>query len=160
MTIDQKTMALISCGLLMYRLDPELYVYLVHPGGPYFSKRDKGWWTIPKGLPNAGEELLNAAIREFEEETGLKPAPPYTQLGEVRQKGGKVVYCWAFENNAGSEWVFRSNTFSMEWPPKSGKRLNFPEIDKAEWMEWQSALEFINVRQRVFIERLMRLKVL
>ncbi len=151
-------MAVISCGLLMYRLDPELSVYLVHPGGPYFSKKDKGWWTIPKGLPNAGEELLNAAIREFEEETGLKPAPPYTELGEVRQKGGKVVYCWAFENNSDSELIFRSNTFSMEWPPKSGKRMDFPEIDKAEWMDWQAALEFINSQQSAFVERLMRLK--
>lgn len=151
-------MGIISCGLLMYKEDPELYVYLVHPGGPYFKKKDKGWWTIPKGLPNVEEDLLDAAIREFEEETGLTPTPPFIDLGNIKQKGGKIVYCWAFQNKSQSEFFFKSNTFSMEWPPKSGKRVDFPEIDRAEWMEWKSALDFINVQQKVFIEKLIELK--
>ena len=142
----------------MYGIDQELSVYLVHPGGPYFSKKDKGWWTIPKGLPETGEAFLDAAIREFSEETGLKPTPPYIDLGNVRQKGGKVVYCWGFENKPDLNFDLKSNTFSLEWPPKSGKYKEFPEIDKGKWMNWKPALDYINVQQKPFIERLVAVK--
>lgn len=150
-------MSLISCGLLMFKLDPELSVYLVHPGGPYFRNKDKGWWTIPKGLPNADEGFLDAAIREFKEETGLTPHPPFFNLGSIRQKGGKMVHCWAFENISRTDLVLKSNLFSLEWPPKSGKMVDFPEVDRAEWMEWKIAIEYINVRQRIFIEKLVEI---
>lgn len=151
-------MAAVSAGLLMYKPDRELSVYLVHPGGPYFRKKDKGWWTIPKGLPQSGETLLAAAIREFEEETGLVAGPPFIELGSIRQKGGKIVHCWSFENNSDEEIVFQSNVFSMEWPPRSGRTRVFPEIDKAEWMEWKIAMDYINVQQRAFIEKLREMQ--
>jgi len=142
----------------MFKIDPELSVYLVHPGGPYFRNKDKGWWTIPKGLPNADEDFLDAAIREFEEETGLVPYPPFINLGSIRQKGGKMVHCWAFENISRNDIALKSNLFSLEWPPKSGIMVDFPEVDRAEWMEWKLALEYINPRQRFFIEKLVEIK--
>lgn len=145
---------IISGGLLMYKIEDKIFVYLVHPGGPYFKNKDKGWWTIPKGLPDPDEEILNAAIREFEEETGVEPEPPYLELGNVKQKGGKIVYCWAFEYNSKADIQFKSNRFQIEWPPASGKTVLFPEVDKAEWMEIDTAKQYINERQKAFLDRL------
>lgn len=147
----------VSSGLIMYKKEEKIYVYLVHPGGPFFKNRDKGWWTIPKGLPNPGEGLLEAAIREFTEETGIIPDAPYIDLGQIKQKGGKRVNCWAFEKKDSSNINFKSNTFSIEWPPSSGKTATFPEVDKAEWMDLETSKIYINERQKLFLERLSKI---
>src|SRR5690606_32259734 len=111
------------------------------------KNKDKGWWTIPKGLPDPNEEIINAAIREFEEEVGIEPEPPFLDLGNVKQKGGKIVYCWAFKYSSDADIQLKSNSFQIEWPPASGKTVLFPEVDKAEWMEVDKAKQFINERQ-------------
>src|SRR4051812_25180155 len=117
----------LSAGLLMFRVQHgQLQVFLAHPGGPYFARKDDGSWTVPKGEPDPGEDLLDAAKREFAEETGILPNGPLIPLTPVRQKGGKVVHAWAFAGDW--EGTIVSNTFTMEWPPKSGKRMEFPEI--------------------------------
>jgi predicted NUDIX family NTP pyrophosphohydrolase len=149
----------ISAGLLIYRKTPEncIEVLLVHPGGPFFAKKDKGFWTIPKGLPEPGEHLLNAAKREFEEETGYKipgPVKEFTDLGTVRQKSGKTVQAFATEMNLPQNWTHKSNNFTLEWPPKSGKMKEFPEMDKAQYFEIETAKEYINEAQHKFLERL------
>src|SRR5271168_4872722 len=119
-----------SAGLLMYRVrDGKLQVFLAHPGGPHFTHKDDGCWTIPKGEPEPDEDLLDAAKREFQEETGILPTGPFIRLTPVKQKGGKIVHAWAFKGDWDGEIV--SNTFSMEWPPKSGRKAEFPEIDRA-----------------------------
>lgn len=147
----------VSAGLLMYRKKEKIYVYLVHPGGPFFKSKDKGWWTIPKGLPNPGEGLLEAAVREFTEETGIIPEAPYADLGQIKQKGGKMVHCWAFEKKDSLSINFKSNNFSIEWPPSSGKIVSFPEVDKAEWMDLETSKIYINERQKLFVERLIEI---
>ncbi|HEY6329863.1 MAG TPA: NUDIX domain-containing protein [Blastocatellia bacterium] len=122
-----------SSGLLMYRRGTAgLEFLLVHPGGPFWVKKDLGSWSIPKGEFGPDEDALAAAEREFEEETGLKPTGPFTQLAPVKQAGGKIVYAWAFEGDWDTATI-KSNTFTMEWPPKSGKQQEFPEVDRAEW---------------------------
>ncbi len=119
----------ISAGLLMYRrFQEDWQFFLVHPGGPYFEKKDAGWWMIPKGLAEAGEELLETAIREFREETGLTPEGPYLPLGSIKQKGGKWVHAWAFEGAWQKEEGIRCNTFKVEWPYKSGRWQDYPEV--------------------------------
>src|SRR5512140_3326658 len=126
-------MAKMSAGLLMYRFrnrHPE--VFLVHPGGPFWSKKDLGAWSIPKGEYESDEEPLEAAKREFREETGLEAQGDFTELTPVKQKGGKVVSAWAFKGDCNPESV-RSNRFPLEWPPMSGKLVEFPEIDRAAW---------------------------
>jgi predicted NUDIX family NTP pyrophosphohydrolase len=125
-------MAKTSAGLVMYRVrDGLLEVLLVHPGGPFWVKKDDGAWFIPKGEVEAGEDEMAAARREFWEETGITPPEgPYRPLGRVKHKSGKVVVAWAFEGDADPAAV-RSNTFTMEWPPKSGRRAEFPEVDRA-----------------------------
>src|SRR5436190_5427068 len=125
----------IAAGLLMcHWAGTELEYFLVHPGGPFFKKKDAGVWSIPKGMPEGEEELLNAAKREFYEETGLVSKPPFHELGKIEQKGGKIVYAWTFLG----EWIstdgIQCNTFTIEWPPRSGRQQEFPEVDKAEWM--------------------------
>jgi predicted NUDIX family NTP pyrophosphohydrolase len=147
---------LIAAGLLMYRRTPDLQFFFVHPGGPFFKNKDTGVWSIPKGLPEKGEELVDTAAREFKEETGLEPTRPYIPLGMIKQKGGKTVHCWAFAGEWDESTGIRSNTFTTEWPPRSGKRSEFPEQDKAEWMDLQRAKEAIIPEQFVFIERLMQ----
>jgi predicted NUDIX family NTP pyrophosphohydrolase len=143
----------ISAGLLMYRKkDHEMEYFLVHPGGPFFKNKDLGYWTIPKGEPNKGEDLLITAQREFFEETGIKPIPPFTELGQVTQKGGKLVYAWAFEKDCDSS--IQCNTFSMEWPPKSGRMASFPEVDLGAYFKYEEALLKINQAQTEFIIRL------
>lgn len=137
----------LSAGILLYRKTgnaPEFF--LVHPGGPFFAKKHEGWWTVPKGEPLPGEDLLECAAREFEEETGYRPQEPFTELQPIVQKGGKKVLCWAAEGDLEAE-NFTCNTFEMEWPPKSGKKATFPEIDRAGWFNPAEAKKLINERQ-------------
>jgi predicted NUDIX family NTP pyrophosphohydrolase len=147
-----------SAGVLMYRKGANgLEVLLAHPGGPYYARKDAGSWTIPKGEPAPGEELEAAAAREFSEEVGLPVSGPLVPLGEVRQKGGKAVHAWAFEGELPPGFVPTSNTFEMEWPPKSGRRQQFPEIDRAEMFPLEAAREKINPAQALFLDRLVAL---
>lgn len=148
----------ISAGLLMFRLikgEPEFF--LAHPGGPYFTQKDDGWWTIPKGLPEEGEELIDTALREFEEETGIVPRSPFVPLGEIKQKGGKWVHAWAFEGQWQEEDGIRCNTFKVEWPYKSGKWQNYPEIDRAGWFTYSQACQKINRAQISFLDTLIQI---
>jgi predicted NUDIX family NTP pyrophosphohydrolase len=133
-----------------------LEVLLVHPGGPFFRNKDAGAWTIPKGESAEGEDLLSRAKVEFEEELGTKPiAAEWLELGTVQQKGGKTVYAWAFEGDLPSEFVLASNTFAMEWPPRSGRTQEFPEVDRAEFFLVEVAREKINAAQIEFLDRLV-----
>jgi predicted NUDIX family NTP pyrophosphohydrolase len=143
-----------SAGLLMFRMrDGVVQVLLAHPGGPFFRKKGDGVWTIPKGEPSAGEELLSAARREFTEETGLVPRPPFLALRPIKQKGGKVVHAWAFEGDCDPEAV-QSGSFTMEWPPKSGRQMEFPEIDRAEFFDLDAARKKIRAGQETLIQEL------
>jgi predicted NUDIX family NTP pyrophosphohydrolase len=147
-------MAKQSAGILLYRRKNEqLEVLLVHPGGPFWAKKDWGAWSIPKGEYEA-EDPLSAAKREFEEETGFMVTGEALALGQQKQKGGKVIDAWAAEGDLDPEQL-RSNTFEMEWPPKSGKRQRFPEIDRAAWLPLETAREKINPGQARFILELM-----
>jgi predicted NUDIX family NTP pyrophosphohydrolase len=115
----------------MYKIqDARLSVLLVHPGGPYWAARDEHAWSIPKGEPDEGEDLLTAAKREFKEETGFDPRPPFLPLAPCKQRGGKIVHCWAFQGDLDPSKI-RSGHFDMEWPPHSGRRVRFPEVDRA-----------------------------
>jgi predicted NUDIX family NTP pyrophosphohydrolase len=144
-----------SAGILLYKSDQEeLLVLLVHPGGPFFAKKDAGSWTIPKGEFDEGEEALTAARREFREETGKKAEGKAILLKPIRQKSGKTVQAWAVEGDLDVSEV-RSNTFEMDWPPRSGKRQSFPEIDKAEWFTIEEALVKINPAQQSFLTELV-----
>jgi predicted NUDIX family NTP pyrophosphohydrolase len=148
-------MAATSAGLLMYRRHPSggIEVLLVHPGGPYWTNKDDGAWTIPKGLANEGEDLLATAKREFAEETGVTPNGEFRPLGSIKQKGGKTVHAWAFAGDVDPAAV-RSNTFTMEWPPRSGKRVEFPEIDRAAFFDLASARKKINPAQAAWLDQL------
>ena len=145
----------ISAGLLMYRVSASgIQVLLVHPGGPFFARKGAGVWTIPKGLPDAGEDLLDCARREFQEETGFDAGSgPFLPLGEVKQKGGKTVHAWAFAGDCDPAKL-TSNTFICEGPPRSGKRASFPEVDRAEFFALDEARAKINPAQATFIDRL------
>ena len=122
-----------SAGILMYRGTGEgLEVFLVHPGGPFWAKKDEGAWSIPKGLTDTGEDLLAAAKREFHEETGFTAEGDFTPLGAFKQPGGKIVHAWMVEGDCDPSKLV-SNLFEMEWPPKSGRRARFPEVDRAAW---------------------------
>jgi len=128
-----------SAGLLFFRTRPgTLEVLLVHPGGPFWVRKDDGAWSIPKGEISEGEDVLAAARREVEEETGAKPSGPFVALDPVRQAGGKVVFAWAVESDFDPA-TLRSNVFEMEWPPRSGRRQAFPEVDRAEWFSLEKA---------------------
>src|SRR5829696_10186339 len=134
--------ARVSAGLLLYRRRGEnLEVFIAHPGGPFFKNKDDGHWTIPKGEVDGDEEPLSTAIREFREEIGidLDPTGKFIDLGSIRQKGGKVVHAWAVEGECPAGHCLKSNTFQMEWPPKSGKLQSFPEIDRAEFFDMETA---------------------
>jgi predicted NUDIX family NTP pyrophosphohydrolase len=148
-----------SCGLLMYRRgEGGLEVLLVHPGGPFFRNKDAGAWGIPKGEPEPGEDLEAAARREFSEEVGLPVRDPLSSLGEIRQKGGKTVHAWCFAGEGlPPAFVLASNTFELEWPPRSGRRQRFPEIDRAEMFSLAQAREKINEAQAAFLDRLVAL---
>jgi len=144
----------LSAGLLMYRIkDGAIQVLLAHPGGPYFAKKDDESWSIPKGEPGPDEDLFLTAQREFEEETGLKPAGPFVALQPVKQKGGKVVHAWACEGDCDPTTI-RSNMFTMEWPPKSGQQQTFPEIDRAEFFDLATARRKIKSGQVGLIDEL------
>ena len=143
-----------SAGLLMYRRSGgTLEVLLVHPGGPFWMKKDAGAWSIPKGEYEAGEEALAAAAREFQEETGLVARGPYTSLTPIRQPGGKVVEAWAFEGDCDAESL-KSTTFSLEWPRGSGRRQEFPEVDRAGWFGLDEARRKILPAQAALLDEL------
>ena len=145
----------ISAGLLMFRRRADgLQVLLVHPGGPLWAKRDDGYWTIPKGEIDPGEELLTAAKREFEEETGGKASGPFIPLSPVTQKSGKIVHAWAVEGDMDTT-LLKSNDFSMEWPKKSGKWKQFPEIDRGEFFDLPAARRKIKAAQAPFLDELI-----
>ncbi len=144
----------ISAGLLMYRIkDGAVQVLLAHPGGPFFQNKDEGSWSIPKGEPEKDEDLLVAAQREFAEETGLKPIGPLVPLRPIQQKGGKVVYAWAFAGDCDTA-VLKSNTFTIEWPPRSGRQAEFPEIDRAEFFDLPAAKKKIKAGQEALLDEL------
>ena len=146
-----------SAGLLMFRrTSGGLEVLLVHPGGPFFRNKDDGAWTVPKGEAAEDEDLVARAKLEFREELGMEPAAvELIELGSVKQKGGKTVHAWAFEGNLREDFVVTSNTFAMEWPPRSGRTQEFPEIDRAEFFSIENAKLKINAAQVQFLERLM-----
>jgi predicted NUDIX family NTP pyrophosphohydrolase len=144
-----------SAGILLFRRPAgRLEVLLAHPGGPFFNRRDEGHWTIPKGEVDPGEELFDVARREFEEETG-QPAPAAApiDLGSIVQKGGKVVHAWALEGDLDPA-VAVSNTFEMEWPPGSGRRREFPEIDRVAWFDPVEARRRLKPTQIPLVDRL------
>jgi predicted NUDIX family NTP pyrophosphohydrolase len=150
-------MSCVSAGLLMYRVaGGDLQVLLVHPGGPFFRNKDEGAWSIPKGEVDPGEERLEAAKREFEEELGVTPGGPFTPLSPVKQKGGKTVHAWAFQGDCDPQAIV-SNTFTMEWPPRSGRQAEFPEIDRAEFFDTATARRKINAAQAGLIDELERI---
>jgi predicted NUDIX family NTP pyrophosphohydrolase len=122
----------LSAGILLYRRRPRLEVLLIHPGGPFWRNKDEGAWMIPKGLVEPGEQLEAAALREFEEELGVRPPGALEPLGRIRQKGGKYVEAFALEGDLDPAAIV-SNLFEVEWPPKSGRLQPFPEVDRAAW---------------------------
>jgi predicted NUDIX family NTP pyrophosphohydrolase len=154
--MDQpKPRSRVSAGILLFReREGRLQVLLGHPGGPFFAKKDEGSWTVLKGEADLGEELPAVARREFAEETGQEP-PDDTmlELGEVRQRGGKTVVAWALAGDLDPATA-RSNSFEMEWPPRSGRLSEFPEIDRVEWFDLESARRKILPAQISFLERL------
>jgi predicted NUDIX family NTP pyrophosphohydrolase len=147
-----------SAGLLLYRRRPTLQILLAHMGGPFFARRDDGAWSIPKGEYSADEEPLAAARREFAEELGsLPPAGArYDPLGAVRQRNGKQVSAWAVEGDFDVTTVV-SNTFEIEWPPRSGRRRSFPEVDRAEWFDLDPARSKMVAGQQALLDRLLQL---
>jgi predicted NUDIX family NTP pyrophosphohydrolase len=145
----------VSAGLLMFRRRNKAVEFLlVHPGGPFWKNKDDGAWTIPKGEAGPGEELLDRAQIEFEEELGIKPSGNWVALGSIKQKGGKTVHAWALEGDLPDNFELKSNTFEVEWPPRSGKVKLFPEIDRAEFFPEEIARRKINPAQTAFLDRL------
>lgn len=144
----------VSAGLLMYRIhDGKLHVLLAHPGGPFFKSKDAGAWTIPKGEIGSDENPLETAKREFKDEMGFAPAGPFIALTPIKQKGGKVVHAWGFEGDCNPNEIV-SNTFTMEWPPKSGRQAEFPEVDRAEFFDLDAARQKILLAQVSLIDEL------
>lgn len=147
-----------SAGVLMYReRGPAVEVLLVHPGGPFWAKKDDRAWSIPKGEFSEGEGALDAAKREFREETGFEPQGDFQPLGSVRQPGGKTVHAWAIKGDADVA-NFKSNTFSMEWPPGSGNVREFPEVDRAAWFSLDDAKRKISKGQVAFLNQLENMR--
>lgn len=144
----------ITAGLLLYRRRGEPEVFLVHPGGPFWTKKDAGAWSLPKGEIGEGEDPLQAAKREFTEETGFPIEGAFRPLDPVKQSGGKVVQAWAIEADCDPAQV-RSNLFAMEWPPKSGRTQQFPEVDRAEWFPIAEARKRIIPAQVKFLDQLV-----
>ena len=148
-----------SAGILLYRkVQASLQVMLVHPGGPFWKNKDSGSWSIPKGEFTNDESPLEAAIREFEEETGFKPLGKFLELTPVKLKSNKVVYAWACEQDLDVSNIV-SNEFKLEWPPKSGIIKVFPEVDKAGWFSIDDAIQKLNPSQRDFILQLLVLPI-
>jgi predicted NUDIX family NTP pyrophosphohydrolase len=147
----------VSAGLLMFRKNGNnLELFLVHPGGPFWAKKNLGAWSIPKGLVDENEDKLAAAQREFTEETSFVASGPFIDLGMVRLKSGKVIHAWAFEGDYDPSEL-RSNTFAIEWPPRSKRMKEFPEIDQARFFSVAEARQRINQSQVPFIDRLIRI---
>jgi predicted NUDIX family NTP pyrophosphohydrolase len=147
-------MSATSAGLLMIRKRNAVQeFFLIHPGGPYYQNKHFGVWSIPKGLPENTEDLLQSAIREFQEETGITPIPPYFPLETTRLKSGKVIHAWAFYGDWNESQGIISNTFPMEWPPRSKKIIQVPEADKATWAPYNEACQLIHPAQIVFLTR-------
>ena len=145
----------VSAGLLLFRrYGTNLEVLLVHPGGPLFQEKDDGVWSIPKGEAAPGEDLLSRAKIEFEEELGITPHGNFIALGSIRQKGGKTVHAWAVEGVLPIGFQLHSNSFAMEWPPRSGRRQTFPEVDRAEFFKGDDAVRKINPAQVALLGRL------
>lgn len=147
-------MSKLSAGLIMYRRSKgHLEVFLIHPGGPYFAKKDKGAWAIPKGEYEKGEDPLAAAKREFQEETGFTAGGRFLDLGSIQQTSGKIVTVWAFEGDCHPASLV-SNTCLVEWPPHSGRSLEIPEVDQGRWFRMIEAREFIRKDQEQLLDRL------
>jgi predicted NUDIX family NTP pyrophosphohydrolase len=145
-----------SAGLLMFRhRSGQIEVLLVHLGGPFWKKKDESGWFVPKGEP--GEDELAAAQREFKEETGFDPQGPFLPLGSAKQKSGKMVAAWAFEGDCDPAQL-KSNTFPVEWPPRSGKQQEFPEVDRAAFFPLDQAREKIHPSEAPFLSRLIELR--
>ena len=143
-----------SSGLLMYRHhNGTLQVLLVHPGGPFWTHKDLGAWSIPKGEVEPDEDLLATAQREFAEELGFQATPPFHPLGQIRQKAGKIVHAWSFQGDCDPTQC-KSNTIRIEWPPKSGKWTSYPEVDRAEFFDLPTARQKINPAQSPFLDAL------
>ena len=146
-----------SAGILAYRkMNGVLEFFLVHPGGPFFVKKDLGWWSIPKGIIDPDEDKLVTAKREFLEETGVKIYGEFLDLGIITQKGGKRVHAFAVEFDLDADTIV-SNTFALQWPPGSGKVQQVPEVDRAGWFELDTARQKINERQAALLDRLMEI---
>lgn len=144
-----------SAGLMLFRrCETRLEVLLAHPGGPFWASRHAGAWTIPKGGMHAGERPLDTAIREFREETGFEATPPFIALGSITQRSGKIVHAWAFEGDCDLT-AFVSMEATTEWPPRSGRYLRVPEIDRAEFFTLDDARQAINVAQAELLDRLV-----
>lgn len=143
-----------SAGILLYRQKArKLEVFLVHPGGPFWKNKDIGAWTIPKGEFDGNETALDAAVREFREETGHMLTGPFHVLTPIRQKGGKQVFAWASPGDLDPTTIV-SNTFEMEWPPRSGRMQSFPEVSKGAWFDMETAAQLINPAQTALLEEL------
>lgn len=152
--LKEDFMAIKSAGILLYKIkNKTIQVFLVHPGGPFWQKKDLGAWSIPKGEFTDLEDALAAATREFKEETGVMLTGNFIPLKPVKQKAGKLIYAWAVQGDIDPESI-SSNTFEMEWPPKSGKLKQFPEIDRSGWFEPEEAKK-INTAQALLIEELL-----
>ena len=144
----------ISAGILLYRYSKNgLEVLLVHLGGPFWVNKDLGSWTIPTGLNESEEELLQTAQREFEEETGFNVGGEFISLGKLKQPSGKIIHAWALEGNIDAENI-KSNTFSLEWPKHSGQIKEFPEVDRGSWFDLDTAHRKITKGQQDFLDRL------
>ena len=147
----------LSAGVLLYRLRPEgLEVFLVHPGGPFWKRKDEGAWSIPKGECLESGDLLAEAKREFREETGIELGGLYRPLSPVKQPGGKIVHAWAVEGDLDPSQL-KSNTFTLEWPPRSGRQQAFPEVDRGEWFRLTAARTKLLVGQRPLLDELERM---
>jgi predicted NUDIX family NTP pyrophosphohydrolase len=143
-----------SAGIVLYRFsNSELKIFLVHPGGPFWAKKDAGAWSIPKGEFNETEDPLEAAKRELKEETGYIVGGDFLELTPVKQSGGKLVYAWAVQGDC-NPYTIKSNSFTIEWPPRSGKRQEFPEVDRAGWFDLKIAMEKILKGQAPLLEEL------
>ena len=143
-----------SAGLLLYRKsEAGLELFLAHPGGPFWQRKDAGAWTIPKGAVEQGETLLAAACREFQEETGITPKSPFLALGSIRQKAGKVIHAWGWEGDADPSQIV-SISMTTEWPRGTGRRISYPEIDRCEWFSAAVARTRLNPAQAELVDRL------
>ena len=145
-----------SAGILLYRVRNELEVFLVHPGGPFWAKKDLGAWSVPKGETDEGEDLRAAAMREFTEETGFTIDGELHALPPLKQKSGKTIHAFAIQGDCDPAQLC-SNTFSIEWPPKSGRQSEFPEADRGAWFTIPQARERIAAGQQPFLDALLKL---